>query len=85
MLFHQKNFINESYFLYNKSGLIKESYITTINKKVSLYGSTSYFDRKAENEILKLVSPENLLKFLVDKDTVRNNLNFQLEKENYRC
>ena len=73
-----KNFINESYFLYDKSGLIKESYITAINKKVSLYGSTSYFDRKTENEILKLVSPENSLKFLVDKDTVRNNLSFQL-------
>ena len=73
-----KNFINESYFLYDKSGLMKESYITAINKKVSLYGSTSYFDRKTENEILKIVSPENSLEFLVDKDTVRNNLSFQL-------
>ena len=43
-----------------------------------MYGSTSYFQRKAENEILKLVSPENSLKFLVDKDTDRNNLSFQL-------
>ena len=73
-----KNFINKSYFLYDKSGLIKESYITAINKIFSLYGSTSYFDRKTENEILKLVSPENSLRFLVDKDTVRNNLSFQL-------
>ena len=63
--------------MYDKSGLIKESYITAINKKVSLYGSTSYFDRKTENEILKIDSPENSLKFLVDKDTVRNNLSFQ--------
>ena len=58
-----KNIINESYFLYDKSGLIKESYITAINKKVSFYGSTSYFDRKTENEILKLLSPEKSLKF----------------------
>ena len=44
-----------------------------------MYGSTSYFNRKAENEIIKLVSPENSLKFLVDKDTLfRNNLSFQL-------
>ena len=28
-----KNFINKSYFLYDTSGLIKESYITAINKK----------------------------------------------------
>ena len=50
-----KNFINKSYFLYDKSGLIKESYITAKNKKFSLYGSTSYFNRKTENEILKIV------------------------------
>ena len=43
-----------------------------------MYGSTSYFDRKTENEILKIVSPENSLKFLVDKDTIRNNLSFKL-------
>ena len=43
-----------------------------------MYGSTSYFDRRTENEILKLVSPENSLKFLANKDTVRNNLSFQL-------
>ena len=71
-----KNFINESYVFYDKSGLIKESYGTTINKKVSLHGSTSYFNKKAENKILKLVSPENSYKFLVQKDTVRNNLSF---------
>ena len=58
-----KNFISESYFLYDKSSLIKESYKTALNKKVSVYGSTSYFKRKTENEILKLVSPETHLNF----------------------
>ena len=33
---------------------------------------------KTENEILTIISPENLLKFLVNRDTVRNNLSFQL-------
>ena len=64
--------------MYDKSALIKDSYITDVNKKVSLYGSTSYFNKKTENEILKIVSPENLLKFLIEKDTVRNNLSFHL-------
>ena len=64
--------------MYDKRGLIKEPYITAITKRVSVYGSTSYFDRKTENGILKIVSPENSLKLLVDKDTVRNNLSFQL-------
>ena len=48
-----KNFINESYFLYDKSNLVKESYITAKNKKVSLYGSTSYFNNKTKNEMLQ--------------------------------
>ena len=58
-----KNFINESYFLYDKSDLIKESYITAINKKVSLYASISYFNKTKENEILKIVSPESYVNF----------------------
>ena len=44
-----KYFINESYFLYDKSDLIKETYITALNKKVLIYGSASYFDKKTEN------------------------------------
>ena len=29
----QKHFLNENYFSYDKSDLIKETYITTLNKK----------------------------------------------------
>ena len=71
-----KNFINEGYFLYNKSNLVKESYITAINKKISLNGSTSYLNSKTENEMLKMISLENLYKFLVNRDSIRNNLSF---------
>ena len=62
-MFQQKNFISESYFLYNKSGLVKESYIAAINKKVSLYDSTSYFNNKSENEMLKIISLKTYLNF----------------------
>ena len=34
--------------------------------------------KKKENEILKIISPENLLKFLVNRDIVGNNLSLQL-------
>ena len=40
------NFINESYFLYDKSNFIKETFITEIKKIVSIYGSVSYFGKK---------------------------------------
>ena len=64
--------------MYDKSGLIKETYITALNKRISIYGSTSYFDKKTENEIFKIISPENLLKFFVKKNTNKDSLSFQL-------
>ena len=66
-MFQQKYFINESYFWYKKSDLIKETYITALNKIISIYGSISYFNKKTENEIFKIISPENLLKLFVKK------------------
>ena len=40
-----KYFINESYFLYGKSDLIKETYITALNKKISIYGSEMRYSK----------------------------------------
>ena len=40
------NFVNESYFLYDKSELIKETYITKLKKKILIYVSVSYFNKK---------------------------------------
>ena len=47
---------------------MKETFITAIPKKISIYGLISYFGTKTENEIFKIVSPEEYLKFFVDKD-----------------
>ena len=41
-------------------------------------GSISYFDTKTENEIFKIVSPEEYLKFFLDKDKNKNFFSFQL-------
>ena len=48
-----KNCINESYFLNNKSDLIKETFITALNIKISIYGSISYFNKKKKLKYLK--------------------------------
>ena len=44
-----KNFINEGYFLYDRSNLIKKTFVTAINKELNLYGSFSYFSGKTLN------------------------------------
>ena len=68
--------MNESYFLYYKSDLIKETYIAALNKRISIYDSISYIDKKTENEIFKLISLENLPKFFVKKNTNKYSLSF---------
>ena len=51
-----KNFINESYFLYDKNNLIKKTYITALNKLIALYDSFSYFSEKTTTKNLTLLS-----------------------------
>ena len=63
--------MNESYFLYDKSNLIKQTFVTEINKLLSTYGSISYFDKKGTNEAAQIVSLNNHLKLLVSKVTVK--------------
>ena len=64
--------------MYDKSDLMKETYITALNKKISIYHSISYLNKKAESKIFKIISLENSLKFLVNKDTINNSLSLQL-------
>ena len=64
--------------MYNKSELIKETFITVLNKKLLVYSSISYCNKKTENEIFKIKTPDKFLKFYVDKDATKNSLRFQL-------
>ena len=76
------SFINESYFLYDKSNLIKQTFLTEINKLLSIYGSISYFDKTGTNETPQIISFNDSLKFSVSNDTVKNSLDFKLTKFN---
>ena len=73
-----KKFINESYFLHDKSYLIKKTIITAINKQLSLYGSFSYFWGKTSISNLKLLTWSDLLRFLVEKKIFKVKLRLQL-------
>ena len=72
------NFINESYFLYGKSNLIKNTFVTAINKQLSLYGSFSYFSGKTSVSNLELINATDSLKFLVEKKSLKDNLKLQV-------
>ena len=67
-----KNVIND------KSNLIKKTFVSAINKQLSLYGSFSYFSGKSTISNLKLLTSSNFLKFLVEKNSSKSNLKLQL-------
>ena len=74
----QKNFINESYFLYDKSYLIKKTFFTAINKTLSIYGSFSNFSGKIAEKEIKLLDVSNFLKFYIERRSLKKSFNFQL-------
>ena len=69
--------------MYDKSNLIKETFITELNKTVLIYGSISYItEKKQEGEIFQIISPRSYLEFFVTKDTTKKKLDFQLTNIN---
>ena len=73
-----KSYINESFFLYDKSNTIKKTFVTAINKQLSLYGSFSYFLGKTSIKNINLIDVNNSLKFLVEKKSLKDNLKLQI-------
>ena len=53
-------------FLYNKSNLKKQIFVTEINKLLSIYGCISYFGKKDTNETAQIISFNDPLKFLFE-------------------
>ena len=62
--------------------MIEQTFITEINKLISVYGSISYFEKKSKSEAVEIVSFSNPLKFFVVKNMIKNTLDYQLTKIN---
>ena len=61
-----------------KSNTIKKTYVTAINKQLSLYGSFSYFSGKTSIKNIKLIDVNNSLKSLVEKTLLKDSLKLQI-------
>ena len=64
--------------MHDKSDLIKDRFIRALNKNYQFMVKLVTSAKKAVNVIFKIVSPEEFLKFYVDKDASKNSLNVQL-------
>ena len=67
----------KGYFLYDDSNIIKETFVSEINKKVPLIGSISYFDKVNADDKIKLITSKNRLKFEPRKNSLLEYLAFQ--------
>ena len=57
--------INERYYLIDKCNLIKDTFIMTLNKKTSIYGSIGYFNKKQETNYSKQSLQKNFKNFML--------------------
>ena len=67
--------------MYDKSNLLKESFIAEINNLISVYGSISYFGKKL-NKIAEAISSSNPLEFNVKEMPQKFFGTFSWEKHN---
>ena len=67
-----------AYFLYDTQNLIRENFISEINKQVNLIGRISFFDKIAKDGKMQLKKTTDKLKFDVKKNAVISYLEFNL-------
>ena len=77
-----KTSYEHSYFLYDNNSLIKETFVSELNKRVYLIGSISFYEEVNETGKSFLIRNETKLKFDVRKNCVINNFNFNLTHTN---
>ena len=67
-----------SYFLYDNLNLIRETFVSELQKKVYLIGGISFFDRTYEDGKMFLIKTNNKMKFDVRKNEEINHFDFNL-------
>ena len=77
-----KTSYEHSYFLYDNNSLIRENFVSELNKRVYLIGSISFYEEINETGKSFLIRNETKLKFDVKKNQVIENFNFNLSHTN---
>ena len=67
-----------SYFLYDNKSLIRETFITELNKKIYLIGTIAFYDKAVDTGKAFLVEGDRKLKFDFKQNRVVENLIFNL-------
>ena len=73
------NLLQESYFIYDRSSLVKTSYINELNKFLPIYCSVSNFSEK-KGKKSKIISAKNQKRFFIGKPVKRSELSLEIAK-----
>ena len=71
--------IQSSSFLYDRSNIIKKTFVNEINKFLPIMCSLSYFGKTTDIQNIDLISSKNAQKFCIEKNTIRDRLGFELK------
>ena len=63
-----------------ESNLMKKSFITKLNKFISLYRAIPYFAEGEEEGGIDIVNPRNKISFFINKKTNKEEIQLQLTK-----
>ena len=74
--------IQRSFFLYDRSNIVKKTFVSELNDFLPLMCSFSYFGKTKDIRNINLISPKNAHKFYIEKYAIREKLDFQLKHLN---
>ena len=72
--------IQSSFFLYERSNIIKKFFLKEINEFLPIMCSFGYFGKTTDIQNIDLISSKNVQKFYVEKNTIRDRLGFELKQ-----
>ena len=71
--------IQNSFFLYDRSNITKKAFVNEINEFLTIMCSFGYFGKTTDIQNIDLISSKNAQKFYIQKNTVRDRLDFELK------
>ena len=70
----------ENFFLYDLENMIKPTFTTELQKEFSISGLINFSGENKKNNKLNLISPQNSLKFELERDVYKSELKLELNK-----
>ena len=70
----------ENFFLYDLENMIKPTFTTELQKEFSIFGLINFSGENKKNNKLNLISPQNSLKFELERDVYKSELKLELNK-----